>query len=204
MIQIPGNEISEYYMEKVLPSWHSFGYSPIPFDAVVPETVSEQGAKIKFGVRKQKWKFTETEKAIWYSHFNLWQHCLTLDRPIIIIEHDCMLMEELPDFSEYELLLFCLFHENYGNQHIKEGIERPVSPCGGYYLTPRAAKCLTYKALCETITTNVDWTVHEAFVEFVDDRLFDIAKFQKYLQPYAVAYQYYEDHIGNTIDHKFK
>lgn len=36
-------------------------------------------------------EFTDTEKAVFYSHYNLWQKCVDLNQPMIIIEDDCVL-----------------------------------------------------------------------------------------------------------------
>lgn len=93
---------------------------------------------------------TDGEKACYASHFSLWQKCVELNEPIIILEDD---IEFLPDFlegihrisdSSYEYVRLMaldqpknplLFQSDYFALTYDE-----LAGAQGYYITPKAAK----------------------------------------------------------------
>ncbi len=96
-IVVRGNETSEYYYSKIEPVWKSIEIDLQRVDAVTPATLPE--GPLKFGrntLRKYtrlnpKGKaFTNTERAVWYSHYKLWCKCIDMDERILIMEHDCV------------------------------------------------------------------------------------------------------------------
>jgi len=198
MISISDNLISEYYKSICKPEWEKYGYAIDHYEAVTPRDLSDYN-DIKFATYKGRgYKFTETEKAIWYSHYNLWHKCLDMMEPIVIIEHDCYPERKLFDMSKKEIMLFCTFPRKKNKSQI-------MSPCGGYYITPKSAIRLIHKATEETITFNVDWTVHETFDDFnLDITNRENSKFQKYLKKWTTCKQIYSEKIGSTIEHNLE
>jgi len=138
MIQMSANEISQYYKQLVLPSWEK--YHVHMFEAITPETLYKYD-ELKFDIIKSHnsfdRKFTDTEKAVWFSHFSLWKFCVKAKKPIVIIEHDMKLVKELPmhDFRETNGIgLGMTYYDK---------LKRNVNlPCGCYYLTPYLADIL--------------------------------------------------------------
>jgi hypothetical protein len=89
-------------------------------------------------------KFTETEKAVWYSHYFLWEKCIETNRPMVIVEEDCMMMKELPKFIGVDKIeTFC-----YNNGK--------CTPAAGYYLPVNVAIYLKDYALNKDCMFNVD------------------------------------------------
>ena len=51
-------------------------------------------------------KITTSQLGCLLSHFSLWCHCLTIDRPIIILEHDAIMVQKLETFMFYNMIQF--------------------------------------------------------------------------------------------------
>lgn len=90
MIRVKGNPVSEAYANHVKGSW--YGFRLRMFDAVTPETLHLQSGlyfKKKDGSNDYP---TDTEKACFYSQYNLWKKCAIEDVPILVLEHDAILI----------------------------------------------------------------------------------------------------------------
>ena len=140
MIQISDNEISQYYKNHCLPSWTDRDYVVNMFEAITPDTL---GDELEFGwlkSNKSKRKFTETEKAVWYSHYYLWAQCT---EPMIIIEHDTM------TYGKFDITPSMNF------KFLAES-NKGLAPASAYYLTPATASDLISECTGSPITLNVD------------------------------------------------
>lgn len=51
-------------------------------------------------------ELSATEIACALSHFALWVHCLELDRPIVILEHDAVMVKAFTDFQVYNQIVY--------------------------------------------------------------------------------------------------
>jgi hypothetical protein len=51
-------------------------------------------------------KITLSQLGCVLSHFSLWCHCLTIDKPIIIFEHDAIMLQKLETFEFYNMVQF--------------------------------------------------------------------------------------------------
>lgn len=200
MIAISGNETSEFYSQVCKESWEKRGFAVDHFEAVVPETMPTDG-ELKFGLHKGRREFTPTEKAIWYSHFRLWQLCVETNEPIHVIEHDSFLLDDLPDFSDADIELFAIFDYRYKSSY--KGLQNVVSPCAGYYITPEVANVMIAKATASPITLNVDWTVHETYDDYhLAETGRENHRFQLNIQGQCVVQQLYIPDVGTTIEHR--
>lgn len=211
MIVMSNNKKSQYYKNFVLPSWSERGYQIIEFEAVTPETIHNY-SELNFADRKVSrgnHRFSETEKSVWYSHFLLWKRCLELNESIYIIEHDTILFDYIPDFSDEKIAIFAFYWKGRTKPREKrlyswDGLTDIVSPCAGYYITPEVAQKLITKSISGLINLNVDWTVHETFEDYHPETQRDIVLFQKFISPVCVARQVVDSKIGNTIEHNSK
>ena len=93
MIRIRGNEVSEKYAKYCSRSW--FGFDLRYSDAVTPETLHEQRG-LTFGIRGNGRELTDTEKACFYSQYNLWKKSAVENVPILVLEHDAWLEKQEP------------------------------------------------------------------------------------------------------------
>lgn len=85
MIRVKNDIISESYAEYCRQSWE---FANIRFyDAVTPSQIHLQDGKLKFG-RKNNKDLTPTEKACFYSQYNLWKKCAKERIPMLVLEHD--------------------------------------------------------------------------------------------------------------------
>jgi len=49
---------------------------------------------------------TKAEVAIALSHISLWLHCAKIDKPIIILEHDAIMLRKLDQFKGYNTIMY--------------------------------------------------------------------------------------------------
>ncbi len=99
MITIPNNKVSNYYYVRCKESWEKRGFNVRKFPAVTPNTLHRQQNRLEFNIKvtgSKKRNFSETEKAVWYSHYNAWRFAADLIEPIIIAEHDAYLTKKIP------------------------------------------------------------------------------------------------------------
>ena len=88
MIRDPKNPISKAYSEFCEPSWYGFDLQF--YDAVTPETLKENKG-INFTKKPNGRDHSDTEKACFYSQYNLWKKCAIEKVPYLILEHDALL-----------------------------------------------------------------------------------------------------------------
>jgi GR25 family glycosyltransferase involved in LPS biosynthesis len=139
MIQMSTNKISQHYKNLVLPSWKD--YNVHLYEAVTPETIEKQKIQLTFNTKHSHSSFgisfSETEKAIWYSHYNLWEICIQINKSIIVLEHDMQLVDPMftQNFREKNGVGLGMTYSDYHKANIN-------LPCGAYYITPHLAKVL--------------------------------------------------------------
>jgi len=151
MISITGHPVSEMYKRITMDSWTGSGFKVIHFEAITPKDLYKKH-KLDFGKKTTgtKREFTATEKAVWYSHFELWCKCLKLNKPIIVLEHDSKLLKPLPNLDKEGYKFLSFINRDYG----KGGIY--MAPGSGYYITPVVAQRLVAHAVCGQINQNSD------------------------------------------------
>ena len=192
MIHIPDNEVSQYYVNKVLPSWSNHEVNM--FDAYTPDNMPNY---LNFG---KFWKFRDfssSEKAGFYSHLELWKKCFEEDEPIAIIEHDVMCIEDYMPIKD-NFFAFCDFdseqsHRNYTERfrgHPYWGTQQRICPVThAYYMTPDVAETMYYSL----IDIELDKAVDDYMWEFMDR---DMNRIVSYTTPV------YDKKVGATISHE--
>jgi GR25 family glycosyltransferase involved in LPS biosynthesis len=115
MIVIDGDERSEYYHDYCKQSWEDIGVSVQKFSAVTPKDLPRQrelkfaqySTSPKYVARNLKVEISPTERACFYSHFRLWQECVFLNEPILVLEHDTLLEKPENVWYEEEFGMIC-------------------------------------------------------------------------------------------------
>ena len=187
VITLKDNPISQYYTNRIKESWFAHGYINLKFvEGITPETIKDRcPIKLNFDKIRHRHRprhFTPTEKAIWYSHYYLWRRVRRLKRNAIIIEHDNMLLEEIPNsITQYDLRAFCRHNE------------KPCLMAGSaYYITPKGASTLINDPGLKKIIQNVDG--HLLMQKNQTPFKTDIYK-------NTHAQVIYDEKIGTTINH---
>ncbi len=192
MIQIPDNEVSQYYVNRVLPSWNNHKVNM--FDAYTPDHMPDH---LNFGKFWNFRDFSQSEKAGFYSHLELWKKCFEEDEPIAIIEHDVMcIKDDMPIIDNF--FAFCDFdseqsHENYATRfrgHPYWGTGEMFCPVThAYYMTPDVAETMYYNL----IDTKLNKFVDDYMWEFMGK---DTNKIVNYTNPL------YDKEVGATMIHE--
>lgn len=189
MIYIHENPISLKYSEVVRVSWQNAGFTVNFHQGVTPETLDEQERKLNFGKKeggRNKGKdFTETEKAVWYSHIMMWEIAARKENPLIIIEHDVLLLKgiEMSMLKSHPIIGLC--HCGLLSKHPQKGYR--ISAGGCYMLSNQIAKKML-DGLPKTITCNSDGYIHNY-----------ITRYGAFKQDYST--QLYIPNFGSTIHH---
>lgn len=156
--------IGDSLKECVVP-WENQGFTVNHFEAITPDTMP---GILKFGNKHRHYHkkynkivpFTSTEKAIWYSHFMLWEKCIEEYTPFIIIEHDVIPITEFPKTWDVRTLkYFCKSSEP--DRYAKTNVIK-YTPAAGYIVTPKGARNLIKMATTGAVLSNVDSYVQAA------------------------------------------
>lgn len=139
ILVMKGHEISERYYDRLYRQLQQInGIEVLRWDAVTPETLHNFNS-INF---TEKWPspprnysvgFTETEKAVWYSHMTFWEHVMKTNEPAFLFEHDIVVYDEQVWIIE-ELLC-----------NVVQGLDfcsLTMNILEAYYLSPKLAKKL--------------------------------------------------------------
>ena len=157
-IRVAGDEKSDYYSNLVNAEWAKFGITPTPHWGTTPDTLPD--GPIRFADQKFSGRpFNGFEKAIWYSHFRVWE---SITGPTYVIEHDTYPMKPPPVF-EGDWGLFSLFP---ANEQAWLGKSPHLSPGSGYYINRTSASILIDTALTSQVTENVDGHIEQTVKKF--------------------------------------
>ena len=148
MISMSDHPVSMMYKRQVMPSWSD--YKVKHFEAVTPKDLYLRH-ELKFGKKGDR-EFTETEKAVWYSHYDLWVQCYIDKQPLLIIEHDSELVKPLPDMSKEGYKVLAYMVRDYNPSKGK----KLASVGAGYYITPNFASRLIVGAVTKSVKQNSD------------------------------------------------
>lgn len=114
IITIKGNKTSENYTQRCADSCTSVGMSYKFWDAYdgtkknKPIIVPKHLEKCSFMsiVKIMDNYLTKAEVACALSHISLWLHCAKIDKPIIILEHDAVVLQKITHFPGFNTILF--------------------------------------------------------------------------------------------------
>lgn len=86
---------------KGLPLWEKQGFKINLFSAITPDTMHGIIPQLNFNLKYLKNKhipipFSEPEKALFYSHYCLWEKSIRENKPLMILEEDAIPIKRIP------------------------------------------------------------------------------------------------------------
>lgn len=196
MICMTDHPLSMYYRGRVEESWTSRGFNINISEAVTPSTVDHyknlkwrQLDGILSGYRWIRGKtrnLTEREKAVWLSHYNLWEYARTINEPIIVIEHDAYLTKDIPDNLFGESIAVVMGHKE------KSSGQLSTYPATAYYLTQTGARELVRHTKSMSASKKIGGPVDALIYHFVKHSIH--CKFES-------TFVKQIENLGSTLDH---
>ena len=119
IITIKNNEISERLAYRCLQSCRSVGQKAILWEAF--DGTDDKTIKVPTQLENQQYwrwikqpndKYSTSQLAVFFSHLSLWAHCAAMDKPIVILEHDAIMIKPLEKHNYYnchQILTFYIF-----------------------------------------------------------------------------------------------
>lgn len=110
IITLRNNEVSETSAQKCIESCKTVGMNYRvweAFDGTKGEFAIPNLLKNKEYIYWLKWlnpKMSLQEVACVYSHYSLWCHCITIDKPIVILEHDALMVKKFNFHAFYNCI----------------------------------------------------------------------------------------------------
>jgi len=171
IISLKDNEISQDLTKRCAKSCESVGQPYKIFngfdgnsgEVIVPEELKGQ-SWLKW-LRLHDCTLTPTQIGCVYSHFALWTKCLELDRPIIILEHDSIMVEKLLYHPIFNSVIYLGSREQYSGSPIyptpphgsdNKGFYRFICRAHAYSIDPTVAKNMISYVLKMGIHTSLD------------------------------------------------
>ena len=152
MIAISHSGISQLYVKECSPSWKNYNLNF--FEAITPRSLPSLNELSFFKKNISNKPFTDTEKAVWYSHYLLWKKCWEEEKPLIIIEHDSILRKDIGEVGRSKLLSFLKGRKFYKSDPVENG--NILSPGSGYVIFPDDIITLINHCKHISISGNVD------------------------------------------------
>lgn len=189
IITLSNNQISQNLTQRCIQSCLSVG-QPYTlwegFDGSSGEIVIPDHLKDKEYLKwiKVNHKFmTPSQIGCCLSHISLWFRCITIDRPIVILEHDAVMVEKFfGSYPFYNAITYLGCREQkYNNVPIQptpihmqspDTFIRKISRAHAYAIDPAVAKLMVSKLLVDGISTMND--------EFMQANLFSIIQYGFY------------------------
>ena len=142
MISLIGNHHADALRTVTIPKWQNEGFTINLFNAIIPDKIENLSNQLNFGLKNTLEngikEFTNTEKAVWYSHLQLWEKCSIGNMTFLIIEEDTKPKKRFPNSIEVDRLY-------------------KISSAGsGYILRPITAKKMVKRVLNRELSYNVD------------------------------------------------
>lgn len=114
IITVKGNSTSEKYSERCAQSCRSVGMPYKIWDAYDGTKKNEliepprhlRDCSFMSIVKIMDNYLTKAEVACALSHISLWLHCAKIDKPIIVLEHDAVVLKNLTHFPGFNTILF--------------------------------------------------------------------------------------------------
>ena len=164
VITIMENERSVQVADRCVKSGLVFGYNIEKHPAYSPQNSDVYKELDKLGYDKKGFNevYSRMDNCIagFLSHHSLWQKCLDLNEPIVIFEHDAVLINDVPNLVLFDILN--LGKPSYGKfktpSYIGYGslVSKPYFPgAHAYRITPRGAADLINEAQLTAGPTDV-------------------------------------------------
>lgn len=120
VIRKPGDEMSEKFADECIESAKKFEITVEKFDGVYSNHDDYiNSRKLRFFEKMKEHRKTNPGiKGCFLSHYLLWEKCIELNEPVMIFEHDALMIRSLPDnildlFSHHCILDYAVHYPNY-------------------------------------------------------------------------------------------
>jgi len=199
LIRISDNPVSMWFAGRSYESWTKAGYGVQIVEAVTPATMGDDGIKINIApikkMGRQRRPFSETEKAIFYSHAKVLSIIARKTSPAIVIEHDAELIKPLPEEELNKLDIASLggimgFPEFAGIPNQPKSNSWRSTPALAYFIKPPTAKLLYNHLTTIKCEGNVDAYINDFMIKYGTN-----SKFNTHVN------HMYDATVGNTIIH---
>ena len=186
IITLPNNEISKTLTQRCVKSCLSVeqphtlweGFDGSSGEIVIPNHLKDK-EYLKWIKVNHKF-MTPSQIGCCLSHISLWFHCITIDRPIVILEHDAIMVNKF--FGVYPFYNAITYlgcrEQKYENMPVQptpihmqapDTFIRKISRAHAYAIDPSVSKLLVSRLLVDGITTMND--------EFIQANLFTIIQY---------------------------
>lgn len=126
IIRIKDNPLSEKLAKETKESWERFGHTTELFDAITPddfdrydyldfgdevlphkkEYETTTNVSLEKGGKSFDRVISDTAKAVYYSHIEVWNLISERRKPHIVVDHDMSLQFDIPDVKRFEFYQF--------------------------------------------------------------------------------------------------
>lgn len=127
-------------------------------------------------------KYSTSQLGVFFSHLSLWAHCAAIDQPIIILEHDAIMLKKLEVHNFYNCIQYLGSKEQLKSGRVPVGIPPHGSIYNGnwrflcrahaYAIDPPIARNLLSYAIREGITKTLDVFIRCDIFAIVQDGLY--------------------------------
>ena len=125
----------------------------------LPEHLKEE--KHISWIKQSNNKLSKSEVALFLTHYSLWAHCCTINKPIVVLEHDAIMVKPYT-YHKYPNTIYYLGHSVQKNNEVHLGwnFENDsyfyIAYTHAYAIDPAAARNLLSHAIRFGITHPVD------------------------------------------------
>ena len=172
IIHIPDNPVSVMQAERCLDSCRAIGQSAqlhVGFsvngsEITVPQHLQGQSWIDWFRVTDHY--LSSTEVACCLSHISLWIKCIELDQPIVILEHDAVMVKPYTTHSVYNAIEYLGCAEQHAGKYQVKMLEAPRSSINtNWHFIHRAHAYSIDPAVARKMLANV---IHRGIFESLD------------------------------------
>lgn len=149
-------------------------------DIIIPPHLEDQ-SYIKW-IKQPNDKYSTSQIAVFFSHLSLWAHCAYIDRPIIILEHDAVVLKKLERHNFYNCIQFLGSKEQQISGKVPIGVPphgsiynghwRFICRAHAYAIDPPVARNLLSYAIREGMTKTLDVFMRCDLFAIVQDGLY--------------------------------
>jgi hypothetical protein len=189
VITLPGNSISEELSRRCVNSCNNVGQPVKVWQAF--DGTNKKDVLVPFFLENQEYlrwikqpndKYSTSQIATFFSHLSLWSHCATIDRPIIILEHDAIMIKALKQHNFYNCIQYLGNKEYYDQNKVPIGLPphgsiysghwRFICRAHAYAIDPPIARNLLSYAIREGMTKTLDVFIRCDIFAIVQDNMY--------------------------------
>ena len=187
VISLPNNQTSQRLTKRCTDSMDKIEqkYTVWPgFDGTSGKIIVPDHLKNESYMSWLKLIFTEltpTQVACFLSHFSLWCRCLNVDRPIVILEHDAVMIKQYKKHNLYNSIVYLGSYEQFTGSPVYatpphasdyKGHLRSLCRAHAYAIDPAVARSL--------VSYTIQHGIYQSLDMFVRADLFPMAQFDLY------------------------